>query len=77
MLESLSAMLEFNFLSVDLLVVYDGDNFRKPWPDDCLKLERRGESHGFLDSECSWDGDRLSVRFYAHGLSGGETAQGH
>jgi hypothetical protein len=45
--------------------------------DDCLKLERRGESHGFLDSECIWDGDRLSVRFYAHGLSGGETAQGH
>src|SRR3546814_20076263 len=38
---------------------------------------RRGEAHGFLDSECGWIGDRLSPRFYAHGLSGGETAQGH
>src|SRR3546814_842923 len=38
---------------------------------------RRGESYGLLDRECGWIGDRLSPRFYAHGLSGGETAQGH
>ena len=53
-----------------------GQRRRRP-NDDCLELERRGDSHGFLDSECGWMGDRLSLRFYAHGLSGGETAQGH
>src|SRR3989442_5287798 len=42
-----------------------------------LNLGRRGEPHGFLDSECRWIGDRLSVWFHAHGLSGGEAAQGH
>jgi predicted nucleotidyltransferase len=32
-LESLSAKPEFNDPKVDLVVVYDGDNFRKPWLD--------------------------------------------
>jgi hypothetical protein len=43
----------------------------------CLKSERQGASHGFLDSERGWIGDRLSLRLYAHGLSGGKAAQGH
>src|ERR1700722_13763078 len=55
---------------------HSGQRGRRP-NDICLRLERRGEVHGFLDSECGWIGDRLSLRFYAHGLSGGETAQGH
>jgi hypothetical protein len=32
-LQSLAADLRFNDPRVDLLVVYDGDNFRKPWPN--------------------------------------------
>ena len=42
--------------------------------EDCLILERRGESYGFLDSESDWIGNRLSLRFYAHRLSGREAA---
>jgi hypothetical protein len=33
-LKALSEDATFNSPEVDLLVVYDGDNFRKPWPDD-------------------------------------------
>lgn len=51
------------------------EELRRP-NDDCLKLVLLGESHGFLDRECGWIGDRLYLQFYAHGLSGGETAQG-
>lgn len=50
-LESLSAKPEFNALDVDLLVVYDGDNFRKPWPDG----DR--EKHGSLSG---WDWNQTS-----------------
>jgi hypothetical protein len=41
-LDDLVAAPHFNVSGVDLLVVYDGDNFRKPWPDG----ER--EKHGSL-----------------------------
>lgn len=50
-LETLSAELEFNLPNVDLLVVYDGDNFRKPWPDG----DR--EKHGSLSG---WDWSQTS-----------------
>ena len=37
-LNALSGDTAFNDTAIDLLVVYDGDNFRKPWPDgDRLK----------------------------------------
>ncbi len=41
-LDALSAAPRFNDPSVDLLVVYDGDQFRKPWP------EGDREKHGSL-----------------------------
>jgi hypothetical protein len=41
----------FNDPRVDLLVVYDGDNFRKPWPDG----DR--EKHGSLSG---WDWKQTS-----------------
>jgi len=50
-LESLSATPEFNEPNVDLLVVYDGDNFRKPWRDG----DR--EKHGSLSG---WDWKQTS-----------------
>src|SRR5450631_3664047 len=39
--------------------------------------ETGNKTHGFLDNGRGWIGDRLSFRFYAHGLSGGKTPQGH
>jgi hypothetical protein len=50
-LESLSAKPEFNDPEVDVLVVYDGDNFRKPW------LDGDREKHGSLTG---WDWNRTS-----------------
>lgn len=50
-LESLSAKPEFNDTKVDLLVVYDGDNFRKPW------LDGDREKHGSLSG---WDWNQTS-----------------
>jgi hypothetical protein len=50
-LESLSGTLEFNEPNVDLLVVYDGGNFRKPSPDE----DR--EKHGSLSG---WDRNQTS-----------------
>lgn len=50
-LESLSSKPELNDLQVDLLLVYDGDNFRKPW------LDGDREKHGSLSG---WDWNKTS-----------------
>jgi Polymerase beta, Nucleotidyltransferase len=50
-LDALSAAPRFNDPAVDLLVVCDGDHFRKPWPDG----DR--EKHGSLTG---WDWQETS-----------------
>src|ERR1019366_6659914 len=57
------------------LMTHSGQRRRRP-NDDCPKLERRGDSHGSLDSECGWIGDRLSLRFYAQGYLAGKLLKG-
>jgi hypothetical protein len=41
-LDALSEATRFKDPTIDLLVVYDGDHFRKPWPDGS------GDAHGSL-----------------------------
>jgi glycerol-3-phosphate acyltransferase PlsY len=55
--------------------VKDGQSGRRP-NADCLKSERRGESHGFLDSECGRIGDRLSLRSAPTGYLAGKLLKG-
>ena len=50
-LRALSVHAAFNDPTVDLLVVYDGNNFRKPWPDGYR--EKKGSLAG-------WEWRRIS-----------------
>ena len=50
-LDALSAAPHFNDPVIDLLVVYDGNQFRKPWPDG--DKEKRGSLTGWEWKEIS------------------------
>jgi hypothetical protein len=50
-LDALSVDSRFNDPAIDLLVVYDGDQFRKPWPDG--SREKHGSLTGWNWKETS------------------------